>query len=199
MDKAINEKYKQQVCLLHHGVIDQRGFLDWLYNNVGTFFVQSHFTKKEEEIWGKRMDWLQYREQEKYEASHRGILKYEIVFDIDFPNWYQEKDKQYFLNMALKRLQEKWNIQPVIISTGGGYHLHWFAIDDLCRQELRLSEENFRNYKQRYAIERIGDIGTDAMKWNYNTSISVECSKHWKRKQRSILLLQNVSEEKVEN
>jgi hypothetical protein len=169
-------KYKELIEELDAGFIDQKHFLDMLYNHCGPFKVQKHIQGENPTGWH---DWLEAREWTFCnDFNHRNICACEIVFDVDLPGWLEPEERKQLLNMTLRRLNKHYKIYPLIMDTGKGYHLHYF---DMELASAMIKEQNPSAYKQRYAQAILADVRTDMLKWNDKTMIAIECSKHWKR------------------
>lgn len=178
-------QYKDNLVLLNSGFITQSQFLDWLYNKCGPFKVQRHIQGEKPTKWH---DWMYIRETDyKNTYNHRTIAQCELVFDLDIPGWLSEKERSQTLKMTLRRLRDKYNIQPVVIDTGKGYHLHWFDVDMAISMSYA---PNPSEYKRKYAQAIMSDVRSDLMKWNHNTMIAIECSNHWKRNTKMKLILE---------
>lgn len=180
----MQRKYEEKIIDLYNNKISQFEFLDWLYNTAGPFQVQYHVKDKEDNHkCSKWHDWLVARENQflSTTVNHRTILYNELCFDLDLPKWLNEEERKQVLNMSLRRLKEHYNIFPIVLDTGKGYHLHYF--DNTLATDL-IIKQNPKRYKQQYAMKILSDIRSDLAKWNPNCMIAIECSKHWKRNNR---------------
>jgi hypothetical protein len=182
---TILQNYERKVTeLCIHKTIDHFQFLDWLYNAVGPFMLQKHYLDKTPSKW---YDWLIVRERKDWHRfNHRNICACEVIFDVDLPGWLQDKERDSILNMTLRRLKEKHDIEPVVFSTGKGYHLHYLSTQIASGM---LTASNAKQWKHNWAMEILTDVRTDLMKWNHATMIAIEGMAHWKRPEDTKMLL----------
>lgn len=174
---TLNQAYKIEVKRLCSGEIDQSQFLDWLYNKMGAFKVQLHTQNRKKDYMSGWVDWLEIRARKYNEHyNHRNICIAEIVFDLDLPGWLMEHERLAIVKATVRRLKSFHAIHPVVFDTGKGYHLHWFDQENAVR--------HFQDTKRDYAESVIKDVRSDLMKWNSNTMIAIEYSRHWKRNNR---------------
>jgi len=176
----VRQRYLELIRDLDAGRIQQWQFLDALYNLAGPFQVQRH--NLDEQGLGnptRFTDWMKVREWRYRDTyNHRNICQCEIIFELDIPAWLNEEERLQTLRMTLRRLWEKYRIEPVVLDTGKGYHCHYF---DPILMSMFATSDTYHQDKQAYAQDILMDIRTDMMKWNELTMIAIECSSHWKR------------------
>lgn len=186
----MNEDSFNQYLNKTYEVESQRfALLQNLANKYGDFQVtHSYINQKGDKIFSK---WRSVNElsEKQYvpKVSHRQILPFEIVLDIDEPNKL-EQSKRLFKSLAYF-LSLKCDL--FLFSTGSkGYHIHIFAISDFKQDTYKRHKTNNFLLQLENIIKKYSNIfGLDCLKISRNVLIALEFAPHWKsQKQKKILL-----------
>lgn len=147
-----------------------------LYYNIGkqntNFRIFNNYIKSDgSKGFTKWVHYLDATEKQKSEATHRTLLKNEIVLDFDpFNNETLEELKERVKVVCLSLNKEKINFN--CYSTGSrGYHIHIF---------IKMLFILNKNERIEYRNEFINYYKAEAQKNTENVPIALEGVPHWK-------------------
>jgi len=166
------EKYK----LIAINQIDNEELLQTLYYYIGkqtTNFRITHskITKEGIKIFSKWVHYLDATQQQIAEATHRTLLKNEIVLDFDKEVNETKEDVKKKCKHALIDLTNNNINFKAYDTTSNGYHVHIFM------KELFFLSTKERKEHRLYMIKK---YGCDAQKSSDNITIALEGTLHWK-------------------
>ena len=153
------------------------GLLQGLANYTGDFHVSRNFLKNGDICFGK---WSTVLSQNTIKDwSHRQILPYEVVLDMDDP-----LKIDYTFKLVEKWIEKNVFDEIYLFETGSkGVHCHIFLINDYKTHPTKVFVRMMN--EMQILLEK---LGFDVQKSSRNVTIALEFAPHWKSgKQKKLL------------
>ena len=182
----MNEKtYNEYLNQLYSLDTNRFALLQSLANTFGDFKATHSIVKKNGDKQFSKWRTIVELSESGYtpKLSHRQILPFEIVLDVDEPDKLKQTTKLF------RGLCSSLKCDLFMFETGSkGYHIHIFAINDYIKKKKNIYNNFLDSLEiiiKRYA--KYYDL--DTLKISRNVLIALEFAPHWKsQKQKKIIL-----------